>query len=258
MKIYTIVKKFRDGFLETIFNMYYEDFIDNSQNQSNKNNQASKNNQANNTKSSVDIKSFQMVCKHDFINKANEKFGNNLFQNNTINASRNDFNIKDILERNRPTIVLKDVINVIKTLHVYDDHSLLNDLINFGIYDESIYLNYAEKSQRKDFYHLCFASKIASLSPTLTISSLVIYNFDTKTVEFVFDKTQLPENVYIFKKKFAKLIDTITKNSRKINNYVLIDTNTDKSDLFIPFTGFISNKNKKIFEERFNEILRET
>ena len=118
-------------------------------------------------------------------------------------------------------------------------------------------MNYAEKSQRKDFYHKCFASKIASLSPTLTISSLVIYNFDTKTVEFVFDKTQLPENLYIFKKKFAKLIDTITKNSRKVNNYILIDTITDKSDLFIPITGFISNKIKK-FEERFNEILRET
>ena len=36
----------------------------------------------------------------------------------------------------------------------------------------------------------------------------------------------------------------------------MIDTN--KFDLFIPFTGFISNKNKKKFEERFNEILRET
>ena len=35
-----------------------------------------------------------MVCKHDFINKANKKFGNNLFQNNTINVDTNDLNIK--------------------------------------------------------------------------------------------------------------------------------------------------------------------
>lgn len=245
------VNSLGDGFLNTILKMEFDDFVNTSKNQ----NQSNENTQANNTGSSVDIKSFQMLCKQDFISKANEKFGNDLFQNNTIDSGKNDLNIKDILERNKPIITLNDILKTVKTLNVYDDHSLLNDLINFRIFDESIHVKYVDKSQRKDFYHKCFSSKISSLNPTLTISSLVIYNFDAKTVEFVFEG-QLPENLYIFKKNFAKLIDTITKNSRKVNNYILIDTNTDKSDLFIPFTGFISNKNKKIFEERFNYILQ--
>lgn len=245
------VNSIGDGFIDTIFKMDYNDFVNTNINQfDNKKN----------TSTSVDIKSFRMVCKQDFISKANQKFGDNLFRNNTINASKNDFNIKKILEENKPEIVLNDIINVIKTLHVGDDHSLLNDLINFGIFDQGIHFKYSkylpkEKSHNNDFYHQCFASKIASLKTTLTISSLVIYNFDTEKVEFVFNETQLPENLYTFKKKFAKLIDTTSKNSRKINNYVLIDTN--KSDVFIPFTGFISNENKKkkIFEGRFKEIL---
>lgn len=214
-----------------------------------------------NKNSLENIKEFESICKKDFISKANNKFTNNLFQNNTINVDTNDLNIKNILDTKKPKIELSDIINVINELTIDDDHSLLNDLINLGIFDENIHIEYSDyilpkDPSKKDPYYKCFESKILFVKQKFKLKlknkGIIIYNFDTEEVDYTFRPKQKPNNLYRFKNEFSKLIADISKDSKKVNNYILIDD----SDIFIPFTGYIPT-NSELFKNNFNKIIND-